>query len=853
MIDQAERQRLREDFQSNFLVEAAPGSGKTHCLVERVHAGIRNGAYLPQEVAVMTFTRKAAGELRQRLKFQEPIWVGTIHSFCAQILRWFPVEVGLTPQFQDLNPAQRNRLRRQAFELTWREPDGQRTYLELSQLGLRESDLYSAFQGFLEHRDLEYPSTSPNLYGQTVALLEQTRINYTKLCRQAGLVDPQDLLWLALNLLKKHPLICGKLQKRFPFLLVDEFQDTDPQQAHLLELWAGGEQLRPGSLFLVGDPKQSIYRFRRASMEIYHKFRERLTVVELRHTFRCNHQLCQALNQVFSSLFPTQANPHQAGFVPLHSERQSEAESALLHLVSPDLESEASSLARWVGHKLQCGYRPSDFLVITGRKKFLGLYQRAFQEKGIAVDSPAEEVPLDSDLEALVVLLQHLVDPQNKVVLAGVLRGPFFGHSDPELFEHVRLAGTLRPYPAGTGHPAITASLALLDQWRVATRWLPPGTALHWLARESGLDCLMRAEGAAKWWALQAMLDQFRDYSAQGLTLADAVSCMLRSRTLQIQVEPTGEAIRLVNLHKAKGLEARVVILTAGLGGNARSSDHITTNGSAYFRLRHQGRVVLAPEPWESLQSNEKIGQQNEQLRLLYVAATRAQETLVVGQLSSTNRGPWKKFLEPLGPIPQLTIPEQLQPLPTPYLPPPPRPGWTISWRRETATRHRRTQSPQSQRGHFLHRMLEFVLRGYGPEELRALGLWLARQEADFLANWEAELNHLEELRKGHFFQNWVGESQRILCEIPFGLRMKGATHFGTIDLAIYRRSGWAIIDHKTGQAEQIHLRQILTYASAWKQLTSLPLAYAGLFLIDSNRLSENLIHREYPGRRRKE
>ena len=160
--------------------------------------------------------------------------------------------------------------------------------------------------------------------------------------RRNGRLNFQDLLLIARDLLREHPSVRRAFQERFLPILVDEFQDTDPIQAEILFYLTGEDtdekdwrelSPKPGSLFVVGDPKQSIYRFRRADIETYGAVRDRLEktgrVLNLTANFRSTGRLCGWVNGVFARRFPETATAQQAaGSRSPHSARKARRASS---------------------------------------------------------------------------------------------------------------------------------------------------------------------------------------------------------------------------------------------------------------------------------------------------------------------------------------------------------------------------------------------------------------------------------------------------------------------------------------------------------------------------------------------
>ena len=468
LADQAQRETARGDLDRSFSVEAGAGTGKTTLLVERILALIRNHRASLEQIVAITFTEKAAGELKVRLREAiekaiplasaeegevlaqaledlERASISTIHSFCASLLRERPVEASIDPNFepldeigmdllfqetwdrwlgQELEKKARElrralalgmnldslaRLVRQVYDnrdllpadpfrrpaystvvfLESLEREVQKAW-ELAESDCRdEQDLgYQSIQALRQKikelkeaspdrreiillRDLEIKSqgnkqkwkkpTSCDVQKQILKglgedlkarqesirsdvmaeLLEWVRVFLMTIQEEKnrrGLLDFQDLLILARNLLRDNKEIRRYFQERFRYIVVDEFQDTDPLQVEVVFLLAedgaraeNWEEVAvlPGKLFLVGDPKQSIYRFRRADIETYEKAKEKLTVkgasLNIVQNFRTVPSIISWVNRIFTDLIqPTEEGHFQPSYTPLapHPERK---------------------------------------------------------------------------------------------------------------------------------------------------------------------------------------------------------------------------------------------------------------------------------------------------------------------------------------------------------------------------------------------------------------------------------------------------------------------------------------------------------------------------------------------------
>src|SRR5690606_15889218 len=203
---------------------------------------------------------------------------------------------------------------------------------------------------------------------------------------------------------------------------------------------------RPGALFVVGDPKQSIYRFRRADITVYNQVKERFeqfgAVLTLTANFRSRKPIETFVNRVFSGVFPPEATEHQAAFAPLAvAPRQGEPEGVFWYRVEPAqgggrysgarlAEPDSELVASWIRERIDRGERrPGDFMILTWTKSQLSTYARALEARNIPVQVSGSGVGVEEELAELVLLLRALADPGDPVLTLAVLHGLFFGLS----------------------------------------------------------------------------------------------------------------------------------------------------------------------------------------------------------------------------------------------------------------------------------------------------------------------------------------------------------------------------------------------------------------------------------------
>jgi DNA helicase-2/ATP-dependent DNA helicase PcrA len=274
------------------LVLAGAGSGKTRVLVHRIAWLVRVEGVAPQEIMAVTFTNKAANEMRQRIERllgmpTRHLWIGTFHGLAHRLLRTHWREAGLGEGFQIMDSDDQQRLIRKLLKSLGLE-DGQWTPKELQWFinaqkddGLRAADL---------------SDDGNRIRRQMIDLYAR----YEKVCEQSSLVDFGELLLRALELIRDNDDIRDMYQRRFRHVLVDEFQDTNLIQYRWLRLLTGGG----GVPFVVGDDDQSIYRWRGARVENLFQFERDFPgtqVIRLEQNYRSTANILNAANAVIAN------------------------------------------------------------------------------------------------------------------------------------------------------------------------------------------------------------------------------------------------------------------------------------------------------------------------------------------------------------------------------------------------------------------------------------------------------------------------------------------------------------------------------------------------------------------------
>lgn len=533
-----------------------------------------------------------------------------------------------------------------------------------------------------------------------------------------------DLLIRARNLVRDVPAAREVLHRRYQVFYVDEFQDTDPVQAELLFLLTHGVndgerdwtrcRPAPGSLFLVGDPKQAIYRFRGADLDIYKQVKNLFSqtpnpigsVVELNANFRSNAQICAFVDQVFgprkrkgqpilsrADQEANRTNPavsktldnslYQAGYASMNAEQGDAGRPMVFRYPNfgdkdHRAEEDSRKLARFIRHAVSGGYtlrdragnqvpiRFGDFLILTRTKKACQRYLDALSALGIPVSFSGErrlsQIP---PVARLATHLRYLLHPENEVLLTRLLM-ECYGFTQLDQLPALRKAAKCsiprlvflkakRDELSGGDFDALLTVLDRLGQLLVRRHAMSPaafleslvddGTGLFLpddptdpLERQSWYSCLEQ-------FLLMARQCPWTDF-ARAASYALEVSQMAVERGLSLT--PSKDQVRVMNLHKSKGLEGKIVILALE-GSGASSINHAiqVNNGTrqSYYTVQHKTAngytiTLYAPEDWDNRSQPENCHKKAEQIRLRYVAATRAEQLLLIASGDPTGAKP---------------------------------------------------------------------------------------------------------------------------------------------------------------------------------------------------------------------
>ena len=775
--------------------------------------------------------------------------------------------------------------------------------------------------------------------------------------RRSGTLTFQDLLVCARDMLRDHAAVRRYFQRRFTHVLVDEFQDTDPLQAEVLFYLTGKDVNeknwrklvpRPGSLFIVGDPKQSIYRFRRADITTYLEVKQRIKdsggeILQLSTSFRSGPEICAFVNETFRELF-TEADVgagRQAPHVDLTHFHEPGPPAGAYALGTPAdrVEVMADAEAEWVGQwilrsvSIEAGQptfpsssfsppqrgegargevqretsrvdegkavnpRPidalhySDILLISWQTPHLSHYARVFERLGIPYEITGSKAFKDfAELKSVMPLLRAIVDPDDEVSIVAFLRGSLNGADDDALYRFVRAEGKFSPFrdvPFETDKRIEEGLRVIRDAIKDAKQH-PPAATIARLFDRLGLLPLAatRERPGTRSGNLLLALNIARESSARGESLSSIVEQfddLLESEPDigELDVDPArADAVRLMNLHQVKGLEAPVVFLIDPADEYDFPTDLYVDRSQdesrGYFIVtRKWGRgtkLLAAPPGWAGYELIEKEFKLAEKMRLLYVAATRAKRMLIVGHRLTAKgeiKGAWRKLADRV--TDRFEMPGEVA---SPHSAPPPAARLFADARVEIAARFESAREtsysvlPVTKIAHanhielvraeeglgkgmswgrVLHRLFEAILRDESID-VRLYAENLLKDEERDVVELSEVMRVVEAVQSSPLWQRVKAADERYV-EIPFALNVPAAELgldgppetllHGTIDLVFREENEWFVVDYKTDSTAnrlaaltEYYAPQVRLYAAFWSRLVNAP-THGGLFFVD--------------------
>ena len=575
---------------------------------------------------------------------------------------------------------------------------------------LDRDDVRAMRDGLIESLETFRARCDADLAVELRAELGQVVDDYQALKRQEGGLDFLDLLVRARDLISEVPEVRTHFQQRISHLFVDEFQDTDPLQAEILLLLAADdpetadwEVARPvaGKLFLVGDPKQSIYRFRRADVLLYQSIRDQLgargvETVYLTRSFRAVRPLQEMINASFAPAMRGDRRAGQPEYIPLDRHREGGDQPSVIVIPAPRpygsryvsnkeievcLPDAIGALVEWLvrdsGWTVEgeegelVGVAPSHVAILFRRYMSFGrdvtrAYVRALEDRDVPhVLHGGRSFHQREEVETLRAALRAIEWPDDELSVFATLKGSLFAITDGALFRYRQTHGSLHPFRSRPTdlvpslEPIADALAFLAELHRRRNNRPIPETISELLAfTRAHAGFALRPAGNQVLANVLHVCDIARGFEIKGglsfrgfVDQLDGQADRVDSRQSPV-VEEAAEGVRLMTVHGAKGLEFPVVVLadmTCRIAGSVPSRYVDGQTGLWAGRL-----MGCAPNELLEHTELENERERAEGVRVAYVAATRARDLLVVPAVGDGPRGGWLEPLEKaVFPLPQ--------------------------------------------------------------------------------------------------------------------------------------------------------------------------------------------------------
>ncbi len=671
----AQREAIEYSGSGDVCVIAGPGSGKTRVLVSRLAWLVRKKRIAPEQILAVTFTRKAALEMKKRLaqdltpEQAERAHVSTIDAFCQRLLGEHAIEAGLDPDFGQLEPIDAEvelaGWISQALDEMW-ERDG-RAALDFSEAFFKKDDrgvldVVSHISQLIETARCWGTAPHSGVHGDRH---QRQRDWLTQVANRAlelfaadkkrrGLMDFNDLNLSAVRLLgeSKNPV-----RLHYKHVLLDENQDTNPLQDELMRL----VQKRSGApLFAVGDLNQSIYAFRNANPQVFERFHRQTKaegghVVDLTDNFRSRPEILTA-----ARLLTAASEGVTAQILTARQQFAAKEEPSVEVLVSRGggVEQEAQWAARRIAelkHTLRLGKeakapRWRDFAVLVRTNKTLDDFASGLQWAGIPyVVSAGKSFFEAEEVRDFMSLLRALDNPRDEVHLAAALRSPLAGIADATLLalkiDGRDLARGLREPPEGVSNQEKTKLASFgerFERWRVRRESMPLNVLIIDAAARTGYDAwllqqdggLQRSSNIEKLAALAGRAMESAGSFRKAVERLGALEGSSQGEGEATLPEGSTDAVKLMTVHAAKGLEFPVVVL-----GNINNSGKSGTDAVLFSPETGVGVRWTDMEkktegegdpPYNALYPISRQARKAEDARLFYVGMTRAEDHLVL-------------------------------------------------------------------------------------------------------------------------------------------------------------------------------------------------------------------------------
>lgn len=583
------------------LVLAGAGSGKTRLLTYKIAYLVLEVGIDPRGILGVTFTNKAAGEMRERCEricgsSLGGIWLGTFHSMCGRILRFEAEKIGLGPNYSIYDGLDQRRLMKDIIADAGLDPKKHDARSILRAISSYKNRLVSA-------DDFSMTATLPK--EKTLAKLW---VSYQDALKSNNAVDFDDMIMLTVQLLEENESVRKKYALKFNYVLVDEFQDTNRAQYELVRHLSSEH----GNITVVGDDDQSIYGWRGAEVRNILEFPEDYpgtSIIRLEQNYRSTGTILEAASSVVS-----QNSERHEKTLWTKGERGDKIEIWRL----PDEYSEAKVIAESIKEDIDSGISGSEIAILYRVNAHSRLLEEALTRRNIPHVIIGGIRFFDrAEIKDIIAYFRLINNPSDDISLKRVVNMPRRGigmrsmgclieqaHKRDSSLYGTLLTGDLADYPS-ISRKGFGKFIELIERLRMAAKESDVGEMVAQVIRESGYLAMLEDDGSIE---ARARLDNLSELMNSGIEFANthpedpSINAYLSEASLLTNIDeyrPDDGSVSLMTVHSAKGLEFDVVYI-CGL---------------------EEGLFPIG----RSMESNSEL---EEERRLFYVAVTRARKNV---------------------------------------------------------------------------------------------------------------------------------------------------------------------------------------------------------------------------------
>ncbi|MBL7714729.1 MAG: UvrD-helicase domain-containing protein [Bdellovibrionales bacterium] len=629
-----EQRQVVETWGRGIAVTAGAGSGKTTTLMVKCAEFLKRN---PEgRFAAVSFTEKSASDLRKKLSQAMDLkshWVMTIHGLCGSILRDFPIQAGFQGDERVMDEVEAQAIWERSTEALWADDLPPELAQDVDALLDRErrADLLALI---LRYRTLNslgaYEFEPDGDLARVRRITEYVDGRFTVLKKRIGAIDFSDLE-LAADRALDHEEVRAYYRNRFDLVMVDEFQDTNPIQARILFRFVREDF---SNLCVVGDPKQSIYRFRDADVSLFQEVCEKMPVsLSLTWNFRSQPKIIQFCNEFCSPLFQASQLPYEA-LEPKGKEFPDVKPVEFLENATPE------GLASWVRSEIDRGVPTGDFAILLRSIRGAESWLKAISREGIPIAIGSGGFFWeDPRVRELIALLRFWDDPNHALSAAVFFRAPWVGFTDQELDDWIFSKEAGRLWSENFFQSSHPLAQALSPLRKKAAR---PGEVLMALLINDAIESELGVPLLGLW-------HRCEELSSRGYGFSEVVEEISQARDenrREREVPPprrnsaqgadaavhSGGLLSVMTIHGSKGLEfPHVILLDFKVRQMAPPLPMLfwdRTRG-AYLSPRDEAGKPdkNAAMAWRDRERSLEI---SESKRQLYVGLTRAEKRLIL-------------------------------------------------------------------------------------------------------------------------------------------------------------------------------------------------------------------------------